>query len=222
MRTGNHDRGTRLVAANARLERVGIAHVDNQHLDALIMAIVLACRTLVALVGVAFFIIMGKLGLHTVANLHDSEIGRDLQHGCGDDISHAIAELFVDALTTCFANHGGNDALGVLRGDAAHVVGGNVALLEFAVLARLFIGLADGNELVYIDTARGAVNRDASVPLKVENVLVAPRKRSLQALDQVEFVDLFFMCKGLQSLHQFRCHDVPSSLHKIIANGCTR
>ena len=222
MRAGNHNRGTRLVAANARLERVGIAHVDNQHLDALVVAVMLACGTFVALVGIALLVIMGKLGLHAVTNLHDGEIRRDLQHGCGDDISHAIAELFVDALAARLANHGGNDALGVLRGNAAHIIGGDVALFEFAVLARLFIGLADGNELVYINTARGAVNRDASVPLKVENVLVAPRKRSLQALDQVEFVDLFFMCKGLQSLHQFRCHDVPSSLHKIIANGCTR
>ena len=150
---------------------------------------------------------MGKLGLHAVADLDNREVGRDLQDGAGDDIAHAVAELLVDALATCLAHHGGDDALGVLRGDAAHVVRGDVALFELVVLAGFLVGLAHGNQLVDINAARGAVDRHARIPFQIENVLIAFRKRRLEALDQIELVDLLLMRQGLQSFDQFRsCH----------------
>ena len=211
MRTGHDDGGTRRFATGTGLEGVGVAHIDDEHLDALVVAIVLAHRTLIALVGVALLVVMRKLGLDAVANLHDGKVGRSLKHGGGHDVAHAVAELFVNALTARFANHGGDNALCILSGDAAHAFGSDVALFELGVFAGLLVGLANRNELVDIDLARGAVDGDASVPLKVKNVLVALGKRRLKTLDKIELVDLLLVRQGLQGLHKLGCHCLPSS-----------
>ena len=211
MRAGNDDGGASRFATNTRLEGVGVAYVDDEHLDALVVTIMLAHRTLVALVGVALLVVMRKLGLDAVANLHDGEVRRCLKHGGGHDVAHAIAELFVNVLTACFANHGGNNALGVLSGDAAHAFGGHVALFEFGIFAGFFVGLANRNELIDVNLARGTVDGDASVPLKVKNVLVALGKRCLKTLDKIELIDLLLVGQGLQSLHKLGCHCLPSS-----------
>ena len=154
---------------------------------------------------------MRKFGLNAIANLHDGEVGRRLKHGGSHDVAHAVAELFVNALTARFANHGGDNALCILSGDAAHAFGSNVALFELGVFAGLLVRLANRNELVDIDLARGAVDGDASVPLKVKNVLVALGKRRLKTLDKIELVDLLLVRQGLQGLHKLGCHCLPSS-----------
>ena len=209
--TRNDDSGTGRFATSARLKRVGVAHIDDEHLNALVVAIVFAHRTLVALVGVALLVVMRKFGLNTIANLHDGEVGRRLKHGGSHDVAHAVAELLVDALTARFANHGGDNALCILSGDAAHAFGSNVALFELGVFAGLLVRLANRNELVDINLARGAVDGDASVPLKVKNVLIALGKRRLKTLDKIELVDLLLVRQGLQGLHKLGCHCLPSS-----------
>ena len=211
VRTGHDDGGTRRFATGTGLEGVGVAHIDDEHLDALVVAIVLAHRTLVALVGVALLIVMRKLGLDAIANLHDGEVGRRLKHGGGHDVAHAVAELFVNALTARFANHGGDNALCILSGDAAHAFGSDVALFELGIFAGLLVRLANRNKLVDIDLARSAVDGDASVPLKVKNVLVALGKRRLKTLDKIELVNLLLVRQGLQGLHKLGCHCLPSS-----------
>ena len=164
------------------------------------MAVVLVARTLVALVGVALHVVMGQLGLHAVANLDDGEVRRALQHRARHEVAHAVRELFVDGLTAGFAHDGRDDALGVLRGDAADIVGGDVALL---VLAGLLVGLAHRHQLVHVDVARLAVDGHAGVPLEIEDVLVALGERCLEAFDEVELVDLALMRQRLQRLNQF-------------------
>lgn len=70
-----------MIAGRAASPRVrgsselGVAHIDDEHLNALVVAIVFAHRTLVALVGVALLVVMRKLGLNAIANLHDGEVG---------------------------------------------------------------------------------------------------------------------------------------------------
>ena len=211
MRTRHDDGGTRRFATGTGLEGVGVAHIDDEYLDALVVAIVLAHRAFVALVGVALLVVMRKLGLDAIANLHDGEVGRSLKHGGGHDIAHAVAELFVNALTARFANHGGDNAFCILSSDAAHAFGGDVALFELGVFASLLVRLANRNELVDIDLARSAVDGDASVPLKVKNVLVALGKRRLKTLDKIELVDLLLVRQDLQGLHKLGCHCLPSS-----------
>ena len=189
----------------------GIANLDNEHLQALVVTIVLAVGALVALAGIALHIVMRQLGLNAIANLDNGEIGRALKHGARDQIAHATGELFVDRLAASLTHDRGNYAFGVLRSDAAHVCRRHVALFELGVFAGLLVRLANRNELVDIDLARGAVDGDASVPLKVKNVLVALGKRRLKTLDKIELVDLLLVRQGLQGLHKLGCHCLPSS-----------
>ncbi len=135
----------------------------------------LVSGALVALAGVALGVVVRQLGLHAVADLDDGEVGRALQHGAGHQIAHAAAELIVDGLTPGLAHERGDDALGVLGGDAAHIGRRHIALLELAVLAGLLIGLAHGHEL---------------------------GKRLLQTLDEIELVDLALVGQRLQCLDQ--------------------
>ena len=86
---------------------------------------------------------------------------------------------------------------------AAHVVGSDVALLELAVFAGLLVGLAHGHELVDVDLAGLAVDGHARVPFQIEDALVALRQGLLQALDEVELVDLALVGQCLQGLDQF-------------------
>ena len=203
MRARHHDGRARLLAAHLRRVGVRVAHFDDEHLEALVVAVVLVARRLVALVGVALHVVMGQLGLHAVANLDDGEVRRALQHRARHEVAHAVRELFVDGLTAGFAHDGRDDALGVLRGDAADIVGGDVALLELAVLAGLLVGLAHRHQLVHVDVARLAVDGHAGVPLEIEDVLVALGERCLEAFDEVELVDLALMRQRLQRLNQF-------------------
>ena len=70
---------------------VGVAHLDDEHLQALVVAVVLVGRALVALARVALHVVMGQLGLDAVADLDDGEVRRALQHGARDQIAHAVA-----------------------------------------------------------------------------------------------------------------------------------
>ena len=74
MRTGHDDGRTRLLAAHAGGVSIGVAHLDNEHLQALVMAIMLIRGTLVALTLRTLGIVMRQLGLNAVTNLDDSEI----------------------------------------------------------------------------------------------------------------------------------------------------
>ena len=220
MRAGHDDGRAGLLAAHARGVRTGIANLDDEHLQALVVAIVLAGRTLVALAGIALHVVMRKLRLDAVADLDDGEIGRALQHGAGDQVADAAGELLVDGLAAGLANDGADDALGVLRGDAADVGGGDVALLELGVLAGLLVGLADRDQLVDIDLARLAVDGHSSIPLEVEDMLIAFGQGGFQAVDQIELVDLALMGQGLQSLDQLRtCHVLASFLQTAPARS---
>ena len=51
-------------------------------------------------------------------------------------------------------------------------------------------GSPTGNELVDVNAARLAVDGHARIKLQIENALIAFRKRLLEALDEVELVDL--------------------------------
>ena len=176
MRAAYHDGGTRLLAAHRLHRGIGIAHVDDQRLDALTMHVALAGGTLVALVGVALGIEVGQLGLDAVADLDDRELGRRLEDGAVDDVAHAVLELLVDLLAGGGAHEGVDLALRVLGGDAARVLGRDVALVELRVLAGLRIGIALGDELVDVDVARLAVDRDLGAVLELEDVGVALRE----------------------------------------------
>ena len=200
---GDDDGRTRLLAAGAGRVGVGVAHLDDEHLQALVVAVVLVGRALVALARVALGVVMGQLRLDALADLDDGEVRRALQHGARDQIAHAAAELVVDGLTPGLTHERRDDALGVLGGDAAHVVGSDVALLELAVLAGLLVGLAHGHELVDVDLAGLAVDGHARVPFQIEDALVALRQGLLQALDEVELVDLALVGQCLQGLDQF-------------------
>ena len=220
MRAGHDDGRAGLLAAHARGVRAGIADLDDEHLEALVVAIVLAGRALVALTGIALHVVMRQLGLDAVTDLDDGEIGRALQHGARDQVADAAGELLVNGLAAGLANDGADDALGVLRGDAADVGGGDVALLELGVLAGLLVGFADRDQLVDVDLARLAVDGHSSVPLEVEDMLIAFGQGGFQAVDQIELVDLALMGQGLQSLDQLRtCHVLASFLQTAPARS---
>ena len=167
------------------------------------MTIVLVARTLIALVGVALQIVVRKLSFDPFANLDDGELGRALKHGTGDQIAHAIGELFVDGLTTSLAHDGADHVLRILSSDATHVVRRNIALFEFSIFASFLVGFAHGNHLVHVDLARLAIDRNACIPFKIKDVLIALCQRCLKTFDQIEFVDLSFMGERLQSVYQF-------------------
>ena len=69
MGAGDHDGRTLALAADGGLVVVGVAHVDNDGLQALVVRVVLAHGTLVALIGIAALVEVGKLGLDALADL---------------------------------------------------------------------------------------------------------------------------------------------------------
>lgn len=103
MGAGDDDGRTRLLAAGAGRVGVGVAHLDDEQLEPLVVAVVLAGGTLVAFLRVALLVEVRKLGLHPVAYLDDGEVGRALQHRAGDQVADAVGELLVDGLA---ARHG--------------------------------------------------------------------------------------------------------------------
>ena len=166
---------------------------------------------------------MRQLGLYAVANLDDGEVVRALQNGTRYQIAAAALELAVDGLTTCVAHNGGNNALCVLSGNAAHIVRRNIARLELMVLA-LFIRLIGGNHLVHVDFARRAIDGHACVPLQIQDALVAFCQRIFQALNKIQLIDLALVGQSLQSLDQFRiCHNSSFPCYFLICFiSCSR
>ena len=192
MRAAHDD--ARTVAAVARARGTlgllaGIAHVDDERLDTLVMLVVLVAGALVALVFVAAPVKVRQLGLDAIANLDDGEVGRGLEHGAGDELALAIGEFLVDARTGRVTDDLVDDALGVLGGDARHVVRRDVARLVVLVLAGLGILLADTDHLVDEDAATFTVDGDLCIPIEVEDALIAACEILLEALENGKLVD---------------------------------
>ena len=206
MSTGDDDRGTLALAADGRLVAVGVAHVDYDRTDALVVDVALACRPLVALVRVAALIEVGQLGLDALADLDEGEVGGGLQHGAGDDVAHSLRELLEDLLTGRVAHDLGNLGLGVLRGDARGVLGRDVDLLEVVELASLVVDVPLGNELVDVDTSGRTVNGDACSEVEVQDLGVTLGQGLLEAVDEVELVDVLLLAERHQCFHHFGCH----------------
>ena len=177
MRTRNYDGRAGLFTAHLRVVGIGVAHFNDKRLQALIVAIALPCWAFVALVGAAFLVVVRKFGFHTVTNLNDGEFGRALQHGTGDQVAHALAELFVNGLAARFAHDGVNNTLGILGGNTADVVGRTVDFVEFVVVA-LFVGFALGNQFVHVNLARVTVDdyTRGMVVVHIQDAFVAFRK----------------------------------------------
>ena len=199
---GDHDGRTLALAADGGLVVVGVAHVDNDGLQALVVRVVLAHGTLVALIGIAALVEVGKLGLDALADLDDREVGRGLEHRAGDDVTNALRELLVDLETGGVAHDGADLGLGVLRCDAGGVGRGDVLLVKVEVLAGLLVvGLLLGDELVDVDLAGSVVDGDARAKGKVKDVGVALGERLLQAVEQVQLVDVLLLAERHQRFH---------------------
>ena len=196
MSAGNHDGRTLALAADDGLGVVGVADLDDEGLDALVVGVALALRALVALVGEATLVEVGLLGLHALADLDDREVGRGLEHGAGHDVADALGELLVDLDASGVAHDGADLGLGVLRGDAGGSGRGHVDLVELGVLAGLRVLLALGDELVDVDATRGAVDGDAGAKRQVQHVGVALGQGLLEAVQQVELVDVLLLAEG--------------------------
>ena len=158
MGTGDDNRRTAVLATNRLQVGVGVANVNDHGLDMLVVQVALAHRTLVALVLVTALIEVRKLGLDAFANLDDREVRRGLQHGTADEVTDAAGELLVDLLTGGVTHDSVDLGLGVLGGDAARVLGGNVDLLELGEVALLVHGIVDRLQAVDVDLAGGAVD----------------------------------------------------------------
>ena len=205
MSTRNDDSGTGRFATSARLKRVGVAHIDDEHLNAMVVAIVFAHRTLVALVLVTTLVEVRKLGLDALADLDDREVGRGLQHGTADEVADAAGELLVDLLAGGVAHDGVDLGLSVLGSNAARVLGGDVDLLELGEVALLVHGIVDRLQAVDVDLAGGAVDGHLGAPLKMQDLGIALGERLLQAVDQVELVDVLLLAKLHQGGHHVGC-----------------
>ena len=166
-------RGPGILVTGVSLQDIRVADLDNQRLQALVVAVMLVGRLLVALVLVALDVEMGQLGLHAVADLDNSEVRCGLQHGAADQLALAVGVLGEDGLAPGVADYRQDDVLGVLRRYPADVARRDVALLELAVLASLLVRLAHRHHLIYIDVASLPVDGDAGVPFQVEDILVA-------------------------------------------------
>ena len=101
----------------------------------------------------------------------------------------AIGEFLVDARTGRVTDDLVDDALGVLGGDARHVVRRDVARLVVLVLAGLGILLADTDHLVDEDAATFTVDGDLCIPIEVEDALIAACEILLEALENGKLVD---------------------------------
>ena len=205
MGAGDDDRRTAVLAANRLQVGVGIADVDDHGLDVLVVQIALAHRTLVSLVLVTALVKMRQLGLDAIADLDDREVGRGLQHGTADEVTDTTGELLVDLLAGGVTHDGVDLGLGVLSGDAARVLGGDVDLLELGEVALLVHGIVDRLQTVNVDLAGGAVDGHLGAPLKMQDLGIALGERLLQAVDQVELVDVPLLAKLHQGGHHVGC-----------------
>ena len=192
---------TLALAADGGLGGVRVADVDDDRLETLVVGVALAGGALVALIGVAALVEVGQLGLDALADLDDREVGRGLQHGAGDDVADALRELLVDLLAGGVAHDGADLGLVVLGGDARRSRRGHVDLVELGVLAGLGVLLALGDELVDVDAARGAVDGHARAEGQVQHVGVALGEGLLEAVEQVELVDVLLLAQKLKGLH---------------------
>ena len=205
MGTGDDNRRTAVLATNRLQVGVGVANVDDHGLDVLVVQVALAHRTLVALVLVTTLVEVRKLGLDALADLDDREVGRGLQHGTADEVTDAAGELLVDLLAGGVAHDCVDLGLGVLGGDAARVLGGNVDLLELGEVALLVHGIVNRLQAVDVDLAGGAVDGHLGAPLKMQDLGIALGERLLQAVDQVELVDVLLLAKLHQGGHHVGC-----------------
>ncbi len=206
VRARDHDGGAGALTADGRLVAIGVADVDDDRLEALVVHVALALRAFVALVGITALVEMRQLRLDAFADLDDREVGRGLQHRAGDDVADAVGELLVDLLARGVAHDGVDLRLRMLGGDAARVLGGHVLLVELGVLAGLGVGLAHGDELVHVDLARLRVHRHARAVLEVHDVGVALGQRLLELADQVHLVDVLLLAERHQRFHHLGCH----------------
>ena len=194
-----------MLATNRLQVGVGVANVDDHSLDVLVVQVALAHRTLVALVLVTALVKMRQLGLDAVADLDDREVGRGLQHGTTDEVTDTAGELLVDLLAGGVAHDGVDLGLGVLGSDAARVPGGNVDLLELGEVALLVHGIVDRLQAVDVNLAGGSIDGHLGAPVKMQDLGVAPGERLLQAVDQVELVDVLILAKLHQGGHHVGC-----------------
>ncbi len=146
---------------------------------------------------------MRQLGLHTFADLHNGEVAGGLQHGAGDEFALAVGEFAVDVGARGFTHNFGDDLLGVLRGNAADVGRGHVALLVFGVLAGFRVLFAHALQFVHVNLARVAVDGHARVPVQTQHLLVTLRQALFQAVQEHQFVDVLFRRQFSQRLHEF-------------------
>ena len=216
MGAADDDGRTGALVAAAGTRGVGLADVDDQGLDALVVLVVLALGLLVALDAVAPAAVeMRQLGLDAVGDLDDGEVRGGLQHGAGDHLALAVDVLLVDVGTCGVADDLVDHALGALRGDAGDVVRGDVMLLVVGVVAGLGVLLANAHQLVDVDLAGVAVDGDASVPVQLEDVLVALGQLLLKAVEDVVLVDVALLGKLGQGINQIRRHVCSSRLGRV-------
>ena len=186
MGAGDDNRRTAVLATNRLQVGVGVADVDDHGLDVLVMQIALAHRTLVALVLVTALVEMRQLGLDAIADLDDGEVGRGLQYGTADEVTDAAGELLVDLLAGGVANDG-------------------VDLGEAGVVALLVHGIVDRLQAVNVNLTGGAVDGHLGAPLKMQDLGIALGERLLQAVDQIELVDVLILAKLHQGGHHVGC-----------------
>ena len=93
----------------------------------------------------------------------------------------------------------------MLGGDAARVLGSDVDLLELGEVALLVHGIVDRLQAVDVDLAGGAVDGHLGAPLKMQDLGIALGERLLQAVDQVELVDVLLLAKLHQGGHHVGC-----------------
>ena len=208
-----------MLAANRLQVGIGVANVDDHGLDVLVVQIALAHRTLVALVLVTALVKVRQLGLDAVTDLDDGEVGRGLQHGTADKVTDAAGELLVDLLAGGVANDGVDLGLGVLGSDAARVLGGDVDLLELGEVALLVHGIVDRLQAVDVNLTGGAVDGHLGAPVKMQNLGIALGERLLQAVDQVELVDMPLLAKLHQGGHHVGCCILLSFLRGLEVIG---
>ena len=130
-----NDRGPLALPLDGHLPGVGIAHVDDDRADLLVVTVALACGALVSLVRMAVQVEVWQLRLDALANLYEGELRRRLEDAARDELTDAVLELVVDLPAAGVSDHLVDDALGMLGGKAARTCGSNVLLGEVGVLA---------------------------------------------------------------------------------------
>ena len=205
------DGGTGALVAAVGADGVGLADVDDEGLDALVVLVVLALGLLVALDAVAPAAVeVRQLGLDAVGDLDDGEVRGGLQDGARDHLELAVDVLLVDVGAGSVANNLIDHALCALRRDAGDVIRGDVMLLVVGVVAGLRVLLANAHQLVDIDLAGVAVDGDAGIPVQLEDVLVALGQLLLKAVQDIVFVDVALLGKLCQGINQIRRHVLSS------------